>query len=293
MKKIHWASLCYMAKASRSPRARTLGNAIRALRESKSLPAREVARRISTYAPFIGRVESGTKLLTVDEASVLLGALEASPEQRNRILDLVRDLDRPNWHLSGANLPDQLETLIMYEREATQITEVSLMLIPGLLQTGDYARAVIHSGREGGDDTLVYTRLGRQEILNKPSGPRFVGILDEGAVRREVGGPDVMAHQLGHLTKLMREGTIDIRVLPVSLGVHAAMSGSFWIGEFADATPIVHLEHLAHGSFIDEPSDVEPFLTARSNLLAAALDSAESADLIAAAAERHARDEAR
>ncbi|WP_069850895.1 helix-turn-helix domain-containing protein [Actinoalloteichus hymeniacidonis] len=280
-----------MSRVTRTPRARALGHSLRTLREQKGMSAREVGRRIGVHSNTISRYENATKVISVNEVSALLGAMECSPEERNHVLKLTEDIGRPNWYVSQSHIPDQMSTLIMYEQEAAAITAVSLVLIPGLLQTRDYARAVI-SPVVPASDPLVMSRMGRKDVLDRENPVRLTAVLDEAVLSRAVGGPAIMATQLRYLLRQVERGVVDVRVLPFSAGVHAAMSGPFDVLEFADASPIIYVESLARGEFVDEADDVNRFLATRDTVIGAAMNTADSAALIAARAELHAESEA-
>ncbi|WP_075741400.1 MULTISPECIES: helix-turn-helix domain-containing protein [Actinoalloteichus] len=279
-----------MSRMTRTPRARAVGYALRTVREKNGLSAREVGRRIGIHPTLVGRIEGATKVLSLQDISALLGAIEASPEQRKHVLRLAQDLGRPNWHGSASHVPAQIQTLVMYEQEAETITAVSLALVPGLLQTREYAQAIIVGDRPGDGDRLM-TRMGRQELLRREDPTQMTAILDESVLTRAVGGPAVMAGQLRHLLRLVESGIVDVKVLPFTAGAHDALSGPFDLLEFADAPPIVYVESLGRGEFIDEPEEVGEFIEARSNVLEIAMSTADTAALIASHAHRHAESE--
>ncbi|ASO18070.1 hypothetical protein AHOG_02030 [Actinoalloteichus hoggarensis] len=206
-------------------------------------------------------------------------------------MKLAEGLGQPNWYVSQSHIPDQISMLAMYEQEAESITAVSLVLIPGLLQTRDYARAIIGSMIPD-PEARVVARMGRQDILNRESPVRMTAVLDEAVLTRAIGGPQVMAAQLRHLLRRMESGAVDVRVLPFSTGVHGSLSGPFDVLEFPDASPIIYLESLGRGEFVDEEDDVDRFLATRDSVLGAAMSTADSAALIAARAEHHAESEA-
>ncbi|WP_075743307.1 MULTISPECIES: helix-turn-helix domain-containing protein [Actinoalloteichus] len=279
-----------MRRVTRTPRARAVGHALRTLREQKGLSAREVGRRIGIHSTILGRIEGATKWLSPRDLSSLLGALEASPEERNHILGLAEGNGRPGWTVG--HVPEQLATLLMYEQDATAITEWTMTLVPGLLQTPAYARAVIHGGVDGADDSLVLTRMGRQQVMRGVSAPTVEVILDESVLWRRIGSRATMADQLQEITARASRGEFEVLVLRNDAGMLDAHAGSFTVWEFADAPPIAHLEHMTHGTFLDAADEVAHFLEARRSLRAAAMTPADSLKVITAAADHHAGGEA-
>jgi len=238
----------------------------------------------------LSRLENGLRGITVEDVAALLVVYQVTGAERDRLLALAREVDRPGWWETGLpGLPNQLTALIGFESQAERITDVGMLLVPGLLQTTEYARAVM----VGGDvpaheiEARVVTRLGRQALLSRPDPPELHVVLDESVLRRPVGGPPVMAAQLRHILTAAARPTITVQVLPSVLGAHLGTAGSFVLLEFAKAHAIVHLEHLRSSLFVDEPDDVTPFVHARDTLARQALDPAASADLLASLADEY------
>jgi hypothetical protein len=211
-------------------------------------------------------------------------------EERDRLLTLAREYDQPGWwETQHPGLPSQLTALIGFESQATQIVEVGIVVVPGLLQTPDYARAVMEAAGVPAlqAETRVATRLGRQAVLSRPEPPEYVVILDEAALRRPIGGRTIMAEQLRQTLRLMERPTITVQVLPYDRGAHAGLAGSFVILRFPKARTIVHLEHKRSPLFLDEADDVEPFVAGLDTLREAALDPKRSAEFIAKVAAEY------
>jgi hypothetical protein len=184
-----------------------------------------------------------------------------------------------------------LTALIGFESQAVRITDVASVLVPGLLQTPEYARAVMAGcGIPTLDaETRVATRMGRQVILSRPEPPELLTIVDEAVLRRPVGGPAVMADQLRYMVKIAERPNVTVRVIPFECGAHTGLDGPYVVLEFAKASTIVHLEHKQSGIFVDEPQDVEPFLAATATLTETALDPAASEKLLVEVADEYDR----
>jgi hypothetical protein len=210
--------------------------------------------------------------------------------ERDRLLELARTADHPGWwEITTSQLPTQLTALIGFESEATHITYIDLLLIPGLLQIPEYARALLAGlgVAKSEIETLVVTRLGRQAILSKPNPPHYLAIIDEAALRRPIGGPQVMTAQLRHIVTVSKRPNVTVQVIPFSHGVHPGLDGPYVLLNFAKAQPLVHLEHKRSGTFVDESDDVEVFTQTTETLRTTALDSTQSIEFIMSIAREY------
>ncbi|WP_046469867.1 helix-turn-helix domain-containing protein [Allosalinactinospora lopnorensis] len=264
-------------------RARGLGAELKELRQRAGLTTRQVGELMNSSTATVSRIETGQRGVTSEEVAAMMVIYKANPEERDRLVGLAREVDRPGWWETGdSNLPKQLTALIGFEAQATRITEVAMLGIPGLLQTPEYARATMEvSGVPAvAAETRVVTRMGRQTLLNRADSPQLTVIIDEAALRRPLGGPGVMADQLRHISEAGQRDNIDIRVVPFSHGGHPAMSGAFSMLEFKKAATIVHLEHLKSSIFVDDPRDVEAFRSAVAKLEEIALNRTDSAKFV-------------
>jgi Domain of unknown function (DUF5753) len=155
----------------------------------------------------------------------------AKGPQRDRLLALCREQDTPGWFQQhGSRLPKQLVTLIDYENKAVTISEFEVTGVPGLLQSGEYACAAISRIVNVPADEVedrVAARLARQSLFSRERPAAFTFYLHESALRLPVGGPAVMAEQLHHLHRMSQRSYLSLRVVPIALGAHAAMTGAF------------------------------------------------------------------
>ncbi|MEV0057971.1 helix-turn-helix transcriptional regulator [Saccharopolyspora shandongensis] len=271
-----------------SARARGLGAELRQLRNGSGYKQEEVAKRLGLSKATMSRIESGAKTVTEADVSAILAILGVTGEDRNRLLKLVREQDQPGWWETGVpGLPKQLTGLLEFERDASQIGCLGMVLVPGLLQTSDYVRAVMRgSGVDAADiEARVAIRLGRQEILTKPTPVVFHALIDASVLRRVVGGPRVMTEQLRHILKMARRRNVTIQVIPEEVATHPGLEGSFVLLEFPKARSIVHLEQRRLGAFLDEPADVADYAKVLDTLQRVTLSPADSAKLIARRAD--------
>jgi transcriptional regulator with XRE-family HTH domain len=282
-----------MPRRKTTVRTRGLGAELRDLRANTGLSTRAVAQQLGWSASTLNRMETGQRAITAEDVSALLVVYGITGPDRDRLLDAARDSDREVWWESTrTGLPEQLTALVGFESQTTRITDMSLVLIPGLLQTPEYTRAVMHAGGEPPmeAETRVAMRLGRQAVLSRPNPPEFLAIMDEAVLRRPVGGRVMMAEQLRHVIKVAERPNVSIQVIPYQHGAHTGLDGSFVVLEFAKAQTIVHLEHKRSGLFLDEPEIVAPFVSAVDTLRDTALDPRRSAEFVASVAAEYERE---
>lgn len=226
----------------------------------------------------VSRLETARRSIHVESVEAILKALKVTGSERDRLIKLAREIREPAWWEVGREIPEQLTALLDAEQRARRITSVQLNLIPGVLQTEDYAREIMTvSGIDAADvDERVPIRLKRQEILTRSSPVELRVFIDETVFTRPVGGAEVMAEQLRHVQSTGRAGNVEIRVLPRSVGAHAGLSGAFVLFEFERSRPVVYIEARRSGAFIDSPDDVELFLDSVGLLESQASDPASS-----------------
>jgi transcriptional regulator with XRE-family HTH domain len=267
---------------SDTPRARALAKELRAARNSAGLTARELARALGWSEAKVSRIETARRGILTQNVEVMLDFLGLQGEDRERLLKMARDIREPAWWELGRDLPHQLTALIDAEERAKRITDVTLNLLPGLLQTRAYTRAVMEAAGVPDDriDDHVSIRQVRQGILGKRDPVTLCCFIDETALMRPIGGAKVMADQLHKIISSCEEQNVTVRVIPLSVGAHAGLSGTFVLFEFAKARPVVYLEARRSGAFIDEPDDVALFSDAVERLETHATDRAVSKKIL-------------
>jgi len=270
-------------------RLRRLGMELRALREAAGLNSQQAADDLSCSQSKISRVENGKSPVSIRDVRDLLDLYGVSDEQqRERLLGLARESRQRGWWAEfGAWLPSGFDTYAGMEAAAASVRAYQAQLVHGLLQTEDYARAVLRALRV--EDTresvekLVEFRMARQAQLTRAEKPlRLWVIFEEEALKRPVGGLAIMQAQLQHILEAAEEPTITIQVLPTARGAHAGLDGSFSIFEFPDpGDPDVAYAGGPVGTvFVEKIEDVRRFAMRFDHLRAAALDIGESTDLI-------------
>lgn len=263
-----------------------LGKQLRDLRERTGLTTEDVAIHVDCSPSTISRIEGG-------KVGVRRGALlqmldlyrVIDAEHRETLLALAKQGKQRGWFARYADLPAAYSRFIGLESAAETMRDYEVLVIPGLLQTEDYARALFAADpafRPEGAEARVRIRMERQALLTADEPLKFIAVLDEAVIRRVIGSPEIMAAQLKHLVGMAQQHNITIQVLPFSGGAFAGMAGSFAILEFPDTESIVYVENLT-GDIYQEADDVRRYGTVFENLRAAALSPLESIKLIAGA----------
>jgi transcriptional regulator with XRE-family HTH domain len=273
-----------MTKKRGTARIRGLAAELKDLRAQAGLNTREAAAQAGLSTSKLNRIELGRRIIELEDMVALLVVYGVTGLERERLLTMTREVGVPGWwERAGVDLPKGLPALISFESEATRMSHVAMLRIPGLLQTPDYIRAIMTANLFTGTDmeARVAARLGRHAVLTQAFAPHYLTIIDEAVLHRPVGGPRVMAEQLRHVMNLAARPNIEVRIIPFGHGAHIGQDGTFTVMEFAKARPIVFLEHKRSSLFIDEPEDVSPFREAIDMLVGVALDSPESVNFLA------------
>lgn len=262
---------------SSSPRA-LLGAELRHRRERADLSQTELGELLYVSGSFIGQLENGYRRMQMDQAIKF-----------DEILNADGFFKRNCAALEKSKYPDHFAEAAEAEARATEIKQYAPQLIPGLLQTEAYARAVFRAYQptavESVIDELVAARLDRTLLLSDPTLPMLWAVLDEAVLRRRVGGAEVMAAALRHIAALMRQHRIIVQVLPFSTGAHAALTGSLKLMSFVDEPPLAYVDGMGIGHLQDDPATVRQYELTYDLVVASALSPAASLALIESVAE--------
>jgi hypothetical protein len=274
-------------------RSRELGDGLRAAMERAGLNNRRTAELLEWPEPRLSKVLHGRRGVDEVEVSAFLAVCGVKGRERARLLGLTREQDTPGWlQQFGARLPKQLQTFIDHENKATDITDFATVVLPGILQTGEYARAVIDRIANVPDKEVeerVAARLARTNVFSRPRPPQFSFLIHELVLWLPVGDNDVMCDQLHHLLRLSVRRYISIRVVPAVSGAHAGGSGSFILMESDRYKPVVYLEGETSGLFLEEKEEIDAYRNVVKDLEDLALSEENSRELIGTvAAERYA-----
>lgn len=273
-------------------RGRRLALELLRQREATGLTREEVTRQLEWSTSTLFRIETGRTRPQPGNVKILLDLYGTPPAERDGLILLAREARKPGWwHSFRDVIPDPLDVFIGLEAGAASVRNFEPTVIPGLLQTREYATATIRNGpRElDSDDVqrLVEVRMGRQRILERDDRPRLWAIIDEAAVCRVVGGPDVMREQLQHLLDCADRGKTTLQVVPFTAGAHAGTTGSFIVLDFQEPSDpaVVYIETLPGDIYIEDHADVARYTIAFDRLRAVALSPEESMLLIRRAAD--------
>lgn len=272
-----------------TPRSSAFGAKLRSARMEAGLTQQQLAERLGVQRPSISRYEDGSRIPDLETVSRLCDALVLDDQATAELIELARGGDSGPWlAITMREQQLQLEELLARERQAVRIVNVSPLLIPGLLQTSDYARAIMVRARVPADqiETRVAVRVGRREALTRREPAELLALIGESVLRQMIGGPQVMADQLRHLLRMAELPNVDMRIVPGDADWHPALEGPFVLDTLADGAAVVHLETRLSGLFLDEEKYVAPYRDAAEMVLREAMSAAASAELIAREAER-------
>jgi transcriptional regulator with XRE-family HTH domain len=261
-----------------------LGTQLRRLRESRGITARDAANAIKGSESKISRIELGrTSVREVDIADLLTLYDITDGEQREELLTLAGRANRRGWWYQYQSvLPSWFQAYMGLEESAESIRSYDAQFIPSLLQTEDYAAAVIALGEFSLEESERLVLLLKERQRRLASGKlRLHAIVDEAALRRRIGGTQVMHSQLGHLLSLCDLPGFTLQIVPGSAGA-CVVPGSFCLLRFAlpDLPDVVYLEHLTSALYLDKPTDVDRYTSALDRLSAASPPSGQTADII-------------
>ncbi|TCO55042.1 helix-turn-helix protein [Actinocrispum wychmicini] len=227
----------------------------------------------------IGRWENGESAPDADDVSKLLTFLGVTGEELDDIIALATDTGEDAW----PGVSQQLAGLLRCERAAKQITNWEPLVVPAMLQTSEYARAILGSGTltPAEIDTLVTVRMGRRDAFMRLDAPQAAFLVAEPVIHGGIGGPRVMAGQLRRLLDLGKLDPVTIRLVPMDGEWHPGFAGSFHCYRFNYDRTVVHIEHHRAGLFVVDDDDVAAYELATDTIRRVAMSPEESAERIA------------
>ena len=245
-----------------------VGARLRRLRTELGLTREEAAQAIRASEWKIHRLENGQVGFKDRDIIDLLARYQVTdPAEVAEFLTLAREANTPGWWQHyGDVLPSWFRTYVDLEQAATLIRSYEGQFVPGLLQTDDYMRAVVRGAHleESGEEVgrRVRLRMARQILLTRQDPPRLWAVVDEAALRRPVGGQEVMRGQLERLIEATKLPNVTLQILPFDSGAHPAMVGSFSVLRFPDQElpDVVYLEHLTSALYLNKPDEVDQYL---------------------------------
>ncbi|MEV0618609.1 helix-turn-helix transcriptional regulator [Nonomuraea sp. NPDC050404] len=270
-------------------RLRRLAAELRHLRASTGLTREEVGGQTNINAATLYRIEYAKAKPQVRTLVALLDAYNASDDQRAELLALLRESGERGW-LQRTDLPEPYSNYIYFESEASALLDFEALFVPGLLQTEEYARAVIRGTvpdlSKDEVENRVRARLERQALLKRDEPLRLWAVVDEAVIHRRVGGRQVTHDQLAHLLACVEEPNITLQVIPYDAGAHPGMPGSFCILQYEPGNPdLIYAEGIATDMFLEEESDIVRYTMAFEHLRAIAASPETTGHLLAAAVD--------
>ncbi|MET8011161.1 helix-turn-helix transcriptional regulator [Streptomyces sp. NPDC005271] len=276
-------------------RRRRLGQELRRLRQEKGMTAEEVAEELMVSQSKISRLENGRRSISQRDVRDLCRTYKVEDKALvDSLMQMAKESRQQGWWNAFGDVP--YSVYIGFETDAASLRVYEPQVLPGLLQTPEYAEAVISGALpEAPQEQIaqrVQVRLRRQERITDPLGPlRLWAVVDEAAMRREVGSPKIMTDQLEYLVRMSHEPHVTVQALPFGMGSHPGMSGQFAILEFSDEsdTSVVYLEGVTSDLYLEKLSDVQSYSMMYEHLRAQALNVEQSRQFISEVAQDHAR----
>jgi transcriptional regulator with XRE-family HTH domain len=265
-----------------------LGSQLRRLREAKGITREEAGYEIRASESKISRMELGRvsfKDRDVADLLTMYGVVDET--ERAALQNLAAEANAQGWwHNYNDILPSWFQVYVGLEEAASVIRTYEVQFVPGLLQTREYARAVVVAGQPSATSAEVERRVGlrmqRQSILYRDKPPRLWVVLDEAALRRPIGGRDVMRDQVRHLIEMAALPNVTIQIMPFRFGAHAAEGGPFLLLRFpeSDLPDVVYLEQLTSALYLDKRDEVDAYTEVMDRLSVDGMPPDKSVDLL-------------
>ncbi|GEC06537.1 transcriptional regulator [Streptomyces spinoverrucosus] len=276
-------------------RRRRLGQELRRLRELKGMTAEEVAERLLVSQSKISRLENGRRSISQRDVRDLCGVYEVEDHRIvDSLMQMAKDSRQQGWWHSFGDIP--YSVYIGLETDAASLRVYDPQVVPGLLQTRQYAESLIRGALPEATptdiDRRVQVRLRRQERIAAEENPlRLWAVLDEAAVRREVGNKQVMIDQLEHLLEMSQLPHVTVQLIPFQMGAHPGVSGQYAILEFPDAadSSVVYIEGVTSDLYLEKPQDVQKYSVMYEHLRAQALNVDQTREFLSDVAKSYAR----
>ncbi|MBL7256356.1 helix-turn-helix domain-containing protein [Paractinoplanes lichenicola] len=272
-------------------RRRQLGAALRQHRLDAHLSVREAAHALLCSPSKISRIETSQRKASLRDVRDLLNLYGITNEEyREQLMTLARESRESAWWRKY-RLNPTLEKFVGLESSATKISDYQFGIVPGSLQSRDYAKAIIEPWVINDPEALaeaVEVRMTRQEFLDA-SGTTLHAVIDEAVLHRTVGGTDVMRGQIGKMIELAESGFVALQAIPFDAGAHLGMNSGFTVLQFEGphmsdspypVADVVYLEDLGDGQWLDQPAEVKRYLGAFDRLRSTALPTIETIDFM-------------
>jgi transcriptional regulator with XRE-family HTH domain len=265
-----------------------LGRRLQDLRERAGLKREEAARVLRVAPATVRRMETAEVALKIPYVQLLLKAYGVPDDEADIFVQLAEEANRPGWWQRFHDiLPGWFSMYVSLEGAASLIRSYEPHFVPGLLQTEDYARGVLKSGAIGQTspediERHVALRMQRQELLTRPDAPRFWAVMDETALRRPVGGPEVMRAQIDKLLEATELAHVTLQVAPLANGPHPGTYGPFVLFRFAmsELPDMVYSEYLTGAVYLDARTEVATHLEVMDRMAAQAATAQRTKEIL-------------
>jgi transcriptional regulator with XRE-family HTH domain len=264
-----------------------LGAQLRRLREAAGVSRDDAGYHIRASGSKISRLELGRVSFKERDVTDLLDLYGVDASAKEQLIQLTAEANAtPWWQKYREVVPDWFQVYVGLEEAAALIRVYEVQFVPGLLQTEEYARAVVVQGSPNlvpeEVESRVAVRMGRQKLFAREDPPRLWAIVDEAALRRPMGGREVLAGQIKRLIDVVGELNITLQVMPFKYGGHAAEGGAFTIMRFpeADLPDMVYMEYLTGAHYVDKPEDVEVYAAVMERLSVAGTSPERTRDIL-------------
>lgn len=258
---------------TKTPKSTALGSALRQARHDKGLTLRDFAAQIGRDPGMLSRWETGERTPKPEHVAQILTALGVMGERYDDLMSLAQGTDDPQW--VATTLPQQrtqMAAFLEFEQNATEIVEMTPLLIPGLLQTTNYVRAMMTAGGVPSSDiaTRVAVRIGRRDVITKPRPAKLLALIGQAALYQDVGGREAGIEQLHHLLEMSRRSNVEVRIVPHGVGWHPGMEGGYILIDSGD-TSAVFLGTRRSTLWLHQQDDVNSYRRATEVVLGLAL----------------------
>ncbi|MET9930889.1 MULTISPECIES: helix-turn-helix transcriptional regulator [unclassified Streptomyces] len=276
-------------------RRRRLGQELRKLREAKNMTAEQVAERLLVSQSKISRLENGRRSISQRDVRDLCGVYEVEDERMvDSLMQMAKDSRQQGWWHAFGDIP--YSVYIGLETDAESLRMYEPQIIPGLLQTHEYAEAVIAGALPESTpadiEKRVQVRTRRQERIRDEERPlRLWAVIDEGALHRIVGSRQLMVQQLEHLLEQSQLPHVTVQVMPFDMGAHPGISGQYSILEFPDTSDssVVYIEGVTSDLYLEKAQDVGKYSVMYEHLRAQALNVDQTREFVSKMAKKHAQ----
>jgi transcriptional regulator with XRE-family HTH domain len=244
---------------------------LKKLRAATKMSTDATGEAVGMSGSKISRIETSGIGVYLDDLEKLLDLYKVTADHRVEVLDLAKHAeDRNLWRMNNANLPEDWQTWIDFEDEASRILNYQPLMIPGLLQTPEYSRAIIratgHGLSDAEVDSRVASRMTRQGLLGRTKPLMLDAIIEQSVLERPFGDPAAQRRQIRHLADAAELPNITVRVVPTGAGPHTGMNGPFVVLEYDDDASLVLLENKIASLFLDEEEQIEVYEAAWAEL---------------------------